>query len=174
MNSSLIKSLALLSFAIVCAGCSKHDGSPFNKKRMTELNYVYAPSQTDTSIELSIASALALYSMDPRLFGDPIGIIDSFGDSAEFRPEGRYYGLILSDPNWVPNDSVYLKDRIQGGRVLALTFEGRYERLDSCWNELAAYARMTGMELIPPGIEVYRGQTADSIVAATELIIRVK
>ena len=166
-----------LLFALVVtsfAGCGIKDESHIRKKRMPDLQYVYSTQQNNVNIEKAIAGSLDLYSSDPRLFGDPVGIINSFADSVGFKPLGRLFGLILADPNWFSDDSLLLNNIIPGGTALSMIFDGRYESLDSCWNEIHSYALYNNLGLVPPGIEVYRGQGADSLAAVTELIIRLK
>ena len=141
---------------------------------MPDLQYVYSSAQSGADIESSIAGTLDLYAADPRVFSDPIGIIDSFDDLTGFKPGGRRFGLILSDPNWFSSDSLLLKETIKGGSVLSMIYNGNYSGLDSCWNEIYSFAKYNGYEFIMPGIEVYRGQDADSLTADTELIIRIK
>lgn len=154
--------------------CGSGNESAIKKKRMPDLRYVYRLTESVNNIEPSIAKTLDLYAADPRVFSDPIGIIDSFDDSTGFKPGGRRFGLILSDPNWFSNDSLLLKDTIKGGSVLSMTYNGSYSGLDSCWNEIYSFAKFNGYEYIMPGIEVYRGQDADSLATDTEMIIRIK
>ncbi|MEE9553259.1 MAG: hypothetical protein V3W18_03085 [candidate division Zixibacteria bacterium] len=163
---------------VVCIGlfiaCGSEDESSINKKRMPDLQYVYSSTESDDNIELSVSGTFDLYGTDPRVFSDPIGIIYSFDDSIGFKPAGRRFGLILSDPNWYSKDTLILKDTIPGGPALSLIFNGRYRGLDSCWSEIYEYAESKGYEYILPGIEVYRGHGAESLAVATELIIRIK
>lgn len=155
----------------VLLSCGSGGESSIKKKRMPDLQYVYSSAQGGADIESSIAGTLDLYAADPRVFSDPIGIIDSFDDSTGFKPLGRRFGLIISDPNWFSSDSLLLKGTIEGGSVLSMIYNGNYSGLDSCWNEIYSFAKYNGHEYIMPGIEIYRGQDTD---AATELIIRIK
>ena len=141
---------------------------------MPDLNYVsfqVEPSKMD--LEASIARALELYAADPGAFSDPVGIIDSLADSSGFRQPVRRIALVLIDPNWSPPQGI-TKEKISGGSVLSTQFDQGFGRLDSCWNEILNYARNRNYEIIPPGIEIYRGYDSELASAVTELIIRIK
>lgn len=163
--------LAITAIVPVCTS-PKDDG--IAKKRMPDLFYVYSVNQKPTSdLEASAARALELYSSDPDIFSDPVGIIDSLPAPEDSTSLKRTCGIILSDHDWTPPDSL-IKGKIDGGRALSLTYNKGFGRLDSCWREIIRYARENEYDIRPPGIEIYRGYENETPDATTELIVRIK
>lgn len=170
-TAKIATALVAVSAAMTCMST---DQSGFARKNMPDLYYVYlADQEPAVHIDVSIARALEFFSSDPAVFSDPVGIIDIIPDSLDSFRLVRNCGIILSDRDWIPPDSV-VKKKIDGGSALTMTYNQGFGKLDSCWNEMLSYARNNKYELIPPGIEIYRGYESETPDATTELIIKIK
>ena len=143
---------------------------------MPDLHYAYADFDSAMySIDESIARTMELYALNPQVFGDPIGVIAAFSDSASFSPAGRQTALILADASWEPPPGVN-QGTIPGGEALVYDCYRPYDSLHACWKEMADFARQRDYVCIPPGIEIYKGFGTESAAdsSLTQLIIRIR
>lgn len=177
MKLAGLPGLFLSLAAISSYSCGQADDQEqIRKKSMPDLNYAYADFDSATlSIDEAIASIMELYALDPHVFGDPIGIIAEFSDSLSLLPAGRQIALILTDASWEPPAGIN-KETVSGGDALVCDCYPQYKSLDSCWREMADFARRHDLQIIPPGMEIYEGFETETVVdsSATQLIIRIR
>ncbi len=169
----LFACLAAISL-VFCGHANDHEG--IKRKTMPDLHYAYVDFDSATlGIDESIARIMELYALDPQVFGDPLGIITAFSDSLSFSPAGRQTALTLANASWEPPPGIN-RGTVPGGEALIYDCYRPYDSLDTCWKEMADFARRRGYICMPPGIEIYKGFGTESAVdsSLTQLIIRLR
>jgi hypothetical protein len=167
----------LMGLAVISYLCCGHadDHERIRKKTMPDLHYAYADFDSATqNIDEAIARVMELYALDPRVFGDPVGIIATFSDSLSLLPGSRRTALIVVDQDWEPPPGI-ISETITGAKALIYDCRCQYDSLDLCWRELADFAHRHNYICVPPGIEIYRGFGTETVtdISRAQLIIRI-